>query len=285
MIVGAREGGHRERRDHAEMSAAAAPERPEQVGLVRRARGDDAAVREHHPHRGHRVAGQPVRPGEDPHATALGEAGDADGRAGTARDPAAAGAQHVVHLDEGGAGADRRRRPVQADAVQGADVDDQRPVPGRPAGVAVSPGPDRHPDPVVLREGERGRDVLRPGHGEYGERPGSVVPRVLGESHRVVRRGAGPGQRPRHIPGELPPVGRGRPLPGRGDRRGGVRRHRRPRGVVRRLGVVRGAGDGDRGHATEHQAPSPHSSVHTVAHLPSVGTHPSRKGVSAGRGP
>ena len=113
---GRREGGHRERRDHAEVTAAAAAQRPVEVGLVGRARGDDPAVGEHHPHRGHRVAGQPVRPGEHPDPAALGEPGDADGRARAARDPAAARAQHVVHLDEGGAGTDRRGRPVQADA-------------------------------------------------------------------------------------------------------------------------------------------------------------------------
>ena len=63
------------------------------------------------------VAGQPVGPVEDPEATALGQPGQADRRAGAGRQAAAVRGQRRVDVDQLCARADGRggRRRVVAD--------------------------------------------------------------------------------------------------------------------------------------------------------------------------
>ena len=67
--------------------------------------------------------------GQHADAPTLGEPGDPDGRAGAAGDPAAARAQRVVHLDEGGAGTDVAVVPLSVTRWSGPDVDDEAPSP------------------------------------------------------------------------------------------------------------------------------------------------------------
>ena len=94
-----------ERRDDAEVPAAPAAQRPEQVGLLLRARRADGSVGRDHLHRGDRVAGQPHGAGQHADPTAERQPGDADGGARPSGDRPSLVAQGGVHRGQGGAGA------------------------------------------------------------------------------------------------------------------------------------------------------------------------------------
>ena len=81
-----RVGPEAELGDDAEVAVARAAQGPEEVLVLGRARGQLLAVRRDQRRLGEAVAGQAVRPGHDAVAAAEGQAGDADGRAGTGRD-------------------------------------------------------------------------------------------------------------------------------------------------------------------------------------------------------
>ena len=112
-----REEPKAKRRDHAELAAAAATQRPEQVGVLLVVALDDAPVGQHDPGADQLIAGQPVLAAEDPEATAEGQAGDADGWARAGRDRDVVFEQLLVDV------AELRARP---DRCHVADTDTER---------------------------------------------------------------------------------------------------------------------------------------------------------------
>ena len=73
-----REEPEDERRDHAEVAAATATQRPEQVGVLFVVAVNDAPVSQHDLGAEQVIAGQTVLAAEDSEATTEGRAGDAD---------------------------------------------------------------------------------------------------------------------------------------------------------------------------------------------------------------
>ena len=97
----------RERHD-AELAAAGAAQRPEQVAVPAFVAVDDAAVGEDDLRGGELVAGEPVPAAEDAEAAAEDEPGDPDGRAAAGGDRDAVRLQRVVDVAQPRPGADRR---------------------------------------------------------------------------------------------------------------------------------------------------------------------------------
>ena len=97
-----------ERREDAELAAAGAAQRPEQVAVPAFVAVDDAAVGEDDLRRGELVAGEPVAAAEDAEAAAEHEPGDPDGRAAAGGDRDAVRLQRVVDVAQPRPGADRR---------------------------------------------------------------------------------------------------------------------------------------------------------------------------------
>ncbi len=129
--------------DDAEVAAAAA-QRPEQVGVLGLAGGDGPPVGEDDVGREQVVAGEPVLPAQPADAAAEREAGDA----GVGDDPAR-GRQPVelrlaVELapQDAGLGADRARRRIDADPLHRREVDDQPAVADGRAGDVVAAAAD-----------------------------------------------------------------------------------------------------------------------------------------------
>ena len=161
------EGTEGELRDDAEV-AAAAPQRPEQVGVLRRRRGHDLAGSQHDLELGKIVTGEPVLAGEPADAAAERKAGDA--RLG--HDPG--GHDHAerpggrVHITEPAAAAGVRQVLLGVDGhlPQSAEVDGQPAIGQRLAGDVVTAAPHRRRQPEVAGGIDRGHDVRRAGTGQ-----------------------------------------------------------------------------------------------------------------------
>ena len=135
--------------------------RPEEIGVLRLARRDEATVGQHDVGLEQIVDGQPQLTGEMADAAAEGDAADPGGGDDAAGGGQPEGMRRVVQfpqlrapLDTGGAGC-----RVDADPVHRGEIDDQ-PVVDRAQPWAVVPtAADGHDDVVVAREVDRGDDV------------------------------------------------------------------------------------------------------------------------------
>ena len=149
-----------ERRDDAEV-AAAAPDRPEEVGVVLLAGDVEGAVTGHH------VGGQQVVEGEAEtarevaDAAAEGQPADTGGRDDAARRGQPERVRRGVEVAPGRAARDPRRlaQRVDPDAAHRGQVDDHAPVAGAEPRHAVSTTPDRDRQVVVGGEAHRRHHV------------------------------------------------------------------------------------------------------------------------------
>jgi hypothetical protein len=150
--------------DDAEVAAAAA-QRPEEVGVLVRRRaqprtrcGDDLG-------RDQIVDGQPVRPRQPAEAAAEGQAGDAGSGVDSRRHRQAIGGGRRIEIGERSArlNVDPAHLRRDADAVHAREVDHQAAVGHGAAGDVVAAALDRHERAGLPREAHRRRDVLRVG--------------------------------------------------------------------------------------------------------------------------
>ena len=101
------ERGKGQRGCHPEVAATATAQRPEQVGLAGRRRGDRLAAGQHHRRRPQCVTHQARVPGMRAQPAAQGVPRGTDRRAGTRRDPPAGRGQRLVHRIQTGRGRHR----------------------------------------------------------------------------------------------------------------------------------------------------------------------------------
>ena len=177
---------------------AAAAAGPVEVGVLGRAAGAVAAVGGDDPERDDVVGGRAELPRGEADAAAECETADPDGRARSGRDPAAAGRQSCLDVDQACAGADRRdARRAERDRAQPAEVADDA-ARRRVAGVAVPARADRERDLCPSRPGDHLADVVNRQRLHDPERPDAVVALVVDEP----RLGVGRARAPDHGPGD-----------------------------------------------------------------------------------
>ncbi len=219
----------RERRDHADVAAARAPERPEEVRLRRSIASHDAPIGKHDRRRPERVAGQ-AEPAADHSLTAAErQPTDPNGRARPDRDHRADGREPRRDVDHPRTRTDRRGSWRCSNPRQLGDVDHD-PVRERVPAVAVSAASRAERQVVVAGEQDRPRDVA--GRRRDHDRTWThvVEPRVVAQACDRIARGARPDQPAVQTGGELiPGWRRRRAARGRG-RRSGCWRGRRARG-------------------------------------------------------
>ena len=243
--------GEGEARDDAEVPAAAASARPEEVGVVRRVArqllaggGDDLDAPQV-------VAREPELSGRVADATAERQPGDADARARAGRYRHASRRKGGIHVDQARARADDGGLPVRSelDAPEPAHVEHDA-CGRRVAAVAVTSRPRREADGVLPCPRDRRRDVSRRPDEDDRQRTDSVEARALQEPRLRVRRvGMGddrPGDRPRELSQALVARSRGRPRDGRAEQPGCERRTARP---LHELAPVHGGGSTTSGRA------------------------------------
>ena len=174
-----------ERRDHPEV-AAAAPESPQQLGVVVLARGDQLPVRRDDVGPHEVVDAQTVLAGQPPDPAAEGETGDARVRHDPGRDRQPERLRCAIELAEVHAGLDLREAVprLDPDALQRGQVDDQAVVAEREATHAVPAAPHRHPQVVLARESHRAPDVRRVR--TPGDEPRPPVDRAVPDRARLV---------------------------------------------------------------------------------------------------
>ena len=205
-----------EPRHHAEVAAAAA-DRPEEVGLVLGIDRPQPAVRRDDVGTDEVVDRQPELPDQVPDPAAGRDPADPD-RAGVAEpDRQAVLVRRPGNLDRGQAGARPRRlrARVDLDRVQLAEVDDEPAVDRPVAGAGMAAAPHGEGDAVVADECNRRRHVLRVGDADDRGRSrvdpavddgaGRVVVAVVGRDHAPAD---GVAQR-RKVEGGSRRVGRG----------------------------------------------------------------------------
>ena len=197
-------GGEREGRDDAEVAAARAPERPEEVRLVHCVARHDATVGEHDGRRPERVARQTEPPADDPLAAAERQPADTDGRAGAEGDHRACGRDARRDVDHLRAGADRRGSRSGSYRRHLRDIDHD-PVGERVAAVAVSAASRGEGEVMIAREQDRPRDVARRGRHHDRARTHVVEPRIVGQASDRVAGRPGPDQPAVETGGELIP--------------------------------------------------------------------------------
>ena len=148
--------------DDAEAAAAAA-QRPEQVGLVLAVRAAELAVGGHHLDRPHVAGRQAVLAAQEAHAAAQGVPGDADipGRARKRGQPVPGRGLHDAEPHRARLHARGPRQRIDLDAVHPVGLE-QDGVRQRPERHGVVPGALGR-DPLAVVRGERGgsRDVVR----------------------------------------------------------------------------------------------------------------------------
>jgi hypothetical protein len=141
--------------DDAEVAAAAA-DRPEQVGVLPLAGPHALAVGQHQLGGEQVVDGEAAAAGQVAQAAAKGEAADAGGGDDPARGGQAELAGGPVHLPPGGAAADPDRSAlrVDLDVVQRRQVEHDPVVAGAEAGAVVPAAPDGQRQPVPAGEAD-----------------------------------------------------------------------------------------------------------------------------------
>jgi hypothetical protein len=166
--------------DHDAEVAAAAAQRPEQVGVLGRRRRDHLAGRGHHARRA-QVVGRQAHPALEPAAAgAEREAGDAGARGAPAGDGEAVLLRRCVELGPQHAGlhpGDAAGR-VNVDRLQRAEVDQQAAVGGAEAGSRMPTPAHRDLHPVLTRVEQRG--------GHVGDRLAARDQRRVAVDHAVV---------------------------------------------------------------------------------------------------
>ena len=155
-----RVGLEQEAGDHAEIAAAAA-QRPEEIRILRRAGGDETAVRQHHVGLEQIVDGQPVLPGQVAGAAAERQASDAGGRDDAEGNRQAEGMRRVVDVPRRAARLDANGavRRVDPHPFHHRQVDDQPVVDAAQAGAVVAAAADGDEKTVVAAEIHRGDHV------------------------------------------------------------------------------------------------------------------------------
>ena len=149
-------------RGHDAEVAAAAAQRPEQVGVVLGVRAHEAAVGGDELERGHGVGLQPVLAGQPAHAAAERVAGDPDVRRRAVQARQAVGREprrDAIPLDAG-ADADALGPGVDADLLERADVQQQGVVQVAERTLVVGGRLGRDAQSGAARVGDRRRDVL-----------------------------------------------------------------------------------------------------------------------------
>ena len=133
-----------EARHHAEIAAAAA-QRPEQIGILRLARRDEAAVGQHDVGLEQVVDGEAVLARQIAGAAAERQAGDAGGRDDAERHGQPEGVGGVVDVARRAARLDAHRpvRRIDAHALHHRQIDDQAVVAAAEAGAVVAAAADR----------------------------------------------------------------------------------------------------------------------------------------------
>ena len=153
-----------ERGRHAEVPAPA-PDCPEQVGFLGRARGPPLAVGGHHVHRHQIVGGEPIGAGEPADAAAERQPADPGGGHDASRGGETEGVGLPIELTPGGTsldpyGAARRIHPDRSHAGQ---VDHHSPVAHGVAGDVVTAAAHGQPQPVFPGEVHGADHVHDPG--------------------------------------------------------------------------------------------------------------------------
>ena len=176
--------------DDAEIAAAAA-QRPEQLGMVARVGDDDIALGGHHFGGEQRVDGEAVLAHHVADAAAQRQAADADGGGIAEADDEAVLLDRAGHFAGGEAGAapGGARRRVDVDAVQAADVDNDAAFGDAEADDAVAAAAHRERQLGGAGEVEDGRDVR--GIGDADHRGGAFVEIGVGHSATLVVKRAG----------------------------------------------------------------------------------------------
>ena len=190
LVPGDRPGEHhlhrvqleQEAGDDAEVAAAAA-QRPQQVGVLLLAGGDEAAIGQHDIGLEQIVDGQAVLARQVAMPAAQRQAGDAGGRNDARRDGQAEGMGSVVDvaLRAAGANAGRAGLGVDAHAFHLRQVDDQAIVHAAKARPVVAAAPDGDGQAVVAPEIDRGDhvgDVGAAGNGQWPLVDHAVVERA-----------------------------------------------------------------------------------------------------------
>ena len=174
--------------------AAAAANRPEQVGMLGLAGGQQAAVRGDDVDRHEGIDGHPVLAHEPADAATQGQAGDADARGVAERRRQAVGRRGTRVLAGGQAGLRPGQLAIGIDvqAAHAAQVEDDAAVDGAEAGQAVRSTANRQVEPGVAGEQDGAGHVARrwppgrssPGIGRYArvlDLAGHVVGLVTGD--------------------------------------------------------------------------------------------------------
>jgi hypothetical protein len=171
----------RERHDDADVAAAAA-QRPEQVGLLGLARAHEPAVGEHHVGRDQVVDRQAASAGEVAESPAEGDAADAGRGDDAARQREAERMGRVVDVAEQRAAEHARdlRHRVDDHAAHAREVDDEPVVDAAQARAVVSAAADRQRQALAARVPDGGDHVGRVGTAGDQRRPAI--------DHRVVER-------------------------------------------------------------------------------------------------
>ncbi len=161
-----------ERRDDTEPGSSAT-KRPEEIGVLARARRDDVAASGHDLEGDEVVAREPVLPPQPADAAAEREPGDTRLTDDAERRREAELLRRGVELAEHApsARAHGPRGGVHRDLVQAREVDDQRAVAHRHPGDVVTASSHGHAKAVLTREVERLDDVARVGHARHERRP------------------------------------------------------------------------------------------------------------------
>jgi hypothetical protein len=221
----------RERRHEAQVAAARAAERPEQVRVLRRVARHDAPVGEHDGRGLERVARQPEPPADDPLTASERQPADPDRGARADRDNGARVREARRDVDHLRARADRRGSRAGSDRRHLRDVDHD-PVRERVPAVAVSAASRGEGKVVVAREQDRPRDVACCRRHHDRARTHVVETRVVGQARDGVPGSAGPDQPTVEAGGEIVPWdarGSAARRRARRDRRSGRGRGRRAR--------------------------------------------------------
>ena len=210
-----------EARDDAEVAAAPAAQRPEQVLVAAPVDPAQPAVGRHHHDAGHVVGGQAPGARGEAVAAAEREAAEPDRRAGPERHRPAAAGERVGDLDRLRARADRRAAAaaVDRDPAQAPQVDDHALAERRVARVGVPARARGDAHVVAVRPPQQRLHVARVARLDHGIGPRAVEARVVDLSGAREPRRAGSQHRAAHAPGELAQRARPRAAGAAGARR------------------------------------------------------------------
>ena len=176
--------------DDPEVPSASAAAGPVEIRVLARAADEQLPSGRDHVECEHVVRGQAPLPQQEAVPAAECEAAHAHGRARARREREPLLAKPLVDVEQPGARADDGARPLHADRVEPADVEDH-PGRGRVAAIAVPAAPGGDPDPALPRPRDPARDVAGAVAVRDRERPHAVERRAEEEPRlRIARIGA-----------------------------------------------------------------------------------------------